>query len=54
MTVKDLRTELDKYDDDAKVIIIDWITRDKMEPFIGSDDENEGTEYCRIGYTKNN
>lgn len=49
MKVHDLKKALDNYEDDAEVIIVDWSTGREMEPSIGSDDEDEGSEYCRIG-----
>jgi hypothetical protein len=49
MTVKDLKEELMNYNDDAEVIVVDFSNGRVYDPTIGSDDENEGTEYCRIG-----
>lgn len=48
MTVKDLKKELDNYNDNAEVIVVDFSNGREYNPTIGSDDENEGTEYCRI------
>lgn len=47
--VKDLMEMLKDYNPDAKVVICDWSNGRTYEPTIGSDDEDEGTEYCRIG-----
>lgn len=49
MTVKTLKEILNEYDDDAEVVVVDWSTGRTYSPTIGSDDEDEGTEYCRIG-----
>lgn len=49
MTVKDLKAFLKEYNNNAKVIIVDWSDGTEYEPSIGSDDENEYTEFCRIG-----
>lgn len=49
MRVKDLKSILEKeYDDNAEVIIVDWSTGHTYEASVGSDDEDEGTKYCRI------
>ena len=50
MKVKDLKKELANYDDNAEVIIVDWSNGNTYEPTIGGDDEDEGSEYCRIGF----
>lgn len=49
MVVKDLKNILENYNDDAKVIIVDWSTGQEYTPTVGGDDENEGTDFCRIG-----
>lgn len=49
MTVKDLLAELANYAEDAEVIVVDWENGMEYTPTIGSDDENEGHKYCRIG-----
>ena len=49
MTVKELKEELVFYSDDAEVVIIDWSNGREYEMTIGSDDEDEGTRFCRIG-----
>ncbi len=50
MTVKDLKEELKKYDDNARVIIVDWSIGLGFEPTVGSDEADEGAVYCRIGF----
>ena len=50
MTVKELKEELKNYNDDAKVIVVDWTNGYEYEPTIGGDDEDEGKEFCRIGF----
>ncbi len=42
MTVKDLKQELEKYKDDAEVILVDGSSGETFTPVIGSDDEEEG------------
>lgn len=49
MTVKELKTVLDNYDDDAQVVVVDWSNGRTYSPTIGGDDADEGTKYCRIG-----
>ena len=49
MTVKDLMTELKNYNPNAKVVIADFSRGETYEPTIGSDDEDEGEAFCRIG-----
>ena len=49
MTVKDLISELSAYDDNAEVIVVDWSNGRVFEPSIGSDDDDEGSKFCRIG-----
>ena len=49
MTVADLKEILNTYNDNAKVIVVDWSNGKEFEPSIGGDDEDEYTEYCRIG-----
>ena len=48
MTVKELKNILNDYDDNAEVIGVDWGNGEEFDVCIGSDDEDEGTEYCRI------
>lgn len=50
MTVKDLRKELEQYDDTAEVVIVNWCTGSEYEPTVGGDDPDEFIEYCRIGW----
>ena len=49
MTVKDLKEELAQYDDNAEIIAIDWSNGRTFDITVGSDDEDEGTAFCRIG-----
>lgn len=49
MKVRELKEELAAYDENAEVVLVDWATGRQFTPTIGSDDENEGSEYCRIG-----
>ena len=49
MTVADLKEILKEYNDDAKVVVVDWSNGREFEPSVGGDDEDEYTEYCRIG-----
>ncbi len=49
MKVKDLLEELKGYDANAEVVVVDWSNGSTFEPTIGSDDEDEGSAYCRIG-----
>lgn len=49
MIVKDLLEELTKYDKNAEVVVVDWATGRQFVPTIGSDDEDEGSKYCRLG-----
>ena len=49
MKVKDLLEELANYDANAEVVVVDWATGNQYDPTIGSDDEDEGSAYCRIG-----
>ena len=50
MTVRELKKELENYNDDAEVVIVNWSTGSEYDPTVGSDDPDEGTRYCRIGY----
>lgn len=50
MTVKELKEELERYDDNAEVIIVDWSIGLGYSPTVGGDDLDEGTRYCRIGF----
>ena len=49
MTVKQLKEALEDYDDESEVVIVDWSNGKEFEPTVGSDDEDEYTNYCRIG-----
>ena len=49
MTVADLKEILKEYDDKAEVIVVDWSNGREFTPSVGGDDEDEYTEYCRIG-----
>lgn len=49
MIVKELREELERYDDNAEVIIVDWSKGSEYSLSIGSDDADEGSKYCRLG-----
>lgn len=49
MTVSELKEALENYDDNAKVVVVDWLNGRTFEPAVGGDDEDEGTAYCRIG-----
>ena len=49
MTVKDLKSILEDYDDNAEVVVVDWSSGKEYFPTIGCDDSDEGTAYCRIG-----
>ena len=49
MKVKDLKEDLSKYDDNAEVVVVDWANGVEFTPSIGSDDEDEGSKFCRIG-----
>lgn len=44
-----LKKILEDYDDNAGVIIVDWTNGQEYEPTVGGDDEDEGSDYCRIG-----
>ena len=49
MTVAELKNELKEYNDNAEVVGIDWSTGETFDITVGGDDEDEYTEYCRIG-----
>lgn len=49
MKVKDLKSILESYDDNAEVLVVDWSTGRTFSPTVGGDDDDEGTEFCRIG-----
>ena len=49
MTVADLKEILKTYNDDAKVVVVDWSNGREYDITVGGDDEDEGTKYCRIG-----
>ena len=49
MIVRELKEQLNEYNDDAEVVVVDWSNGTEYEPTIGSDDEDEYTEKCRIG-----
>ena len=46
MTVKQLKEALGDYADEAEVVIVDWSNGKELEPTVGSDDEDEYTNYC--------
>lgn len=48
MKVKDLREILKDYSDDAEVVIVDFTTGNRKDAIVGSDDEDEGSNYCTI------
>lgn len=50
MTVKELREQLNNYSDNAEVIVVDWTNGREYSPTVGGDDEDEGTEKCRIEF----
>lgn len=49
MKVKDLKSILESYDDNAEVLVVDWSTGRTFSLTVGGDDDDEGTEFCRIG-----
>lgn len=49
MKVEDLKSILDEYNDNAEVIIVDWSNGRTFDFSVGSDDNDEYTEFCRIG-----
>ena len=49
MTVKELRTLLNDYSDDAQVLVVDWANGVEYENVgVGSDEDDEYDEFCRI------
>ncbi len=50
MKVAELKKALEAYDDNAEVVVCDWANGGEYEPSIGSDDEDEFSETCRIGF----
>ena len=51
MKVKELKKILDNYADDAEVIVVDWSDGVEYESVgVGSDEDDEYTEVCRISY----
>ena len=50
MTVKQLKEMLKEYNDNAEVLVVNWTNGNEYEPTVGSDDEDEYTEKCRIGF----
>ena len=50
MTVKGLKELLENYDDNAKVIGVDWSNGEEFDVCVGGDDKDEGSEYCRISF----
>lgn len=51
LTVGDLINILQEdYDPNAIVVGVDWGTGNTYDVCIGGDDEDEGTEYCRISF----
>ena len=49
MTVKQLKEALGDYAAEAEVVVVNWSNGEEFEPTVGSDDEDEYTNYCRIG-----
>lgn len=49
MKVKDLKEMLEDYDENAEVIGVDWSNGRVFDISVGGDDEDEYTDYCRIG-----
>lgn len=49
MTVKELKEIINDYNEDAKVVVVDWSTGREYNFSIGGDDVDEGEKYCRIG-----
>lgn len=49
MTVKQLKNILEEYDENAEVIGVDFSTGSEFDISVGSDDEDEYIDYCRIG-----
>ena len=50
MTVIELKTTLDDYDDNAEIVVVDFTNGRKYDLFIGSDDDGEGTETCTFSF----
>ena len=50
MTVKDLKNILNDYDDNAEVIGVDWSNGNTFDITVGGDDEDESSDFCRIGF----
>ncbi len=50
MKVIELKNALEDYNDDAEVIGVDWSNGQTFDVTIGSDDEDEGEKYCRLGF----
>ena len=50
MTVKDLKNILNDYDDNAEVIGVNWSNGNTFDITVGGDDEDEGSDFCRIGF----
>lgn len=50
MTVKEFKEQLEAYNEDAEVVVVDWANGTEYDPTIGGDDEDEFTEKCRIGF----
>lgn len=50
MTVKELKSMLEQYDENAEVVLLGRINGCKIEfePEVGSDEPGEGSDYCRI------
>lgn len=48
MRVKDLKNILEEYDDNAKVVVVDFCNGTTRDAVVGSDDDDEGDKYCRI------
>lgn len=50
VTVKEFKEQLEAYNEDAEVVVVDWANGTEYDPTIGGDDEDEFTEKCRIGF----
>ena len=50
MKVKELKSILEDYDDEAEVIGVDWSNGQTFDITVGSDDEDEGTKFCSIAF----
>lgn len=50
MNVQGLKDILKGYDDEAEVIGVNWSNGETFDITVGSDDEDEITKFCRIGF----